>query len=131
MKMGAPCLAMSFPGPGGKFGHRVSFGCSGERHAGRANEVLSRREWIARINHPVDVSPQYQTSPATADAPRKSPIQPYTAANLELRAVHDGTNVYVLARWNDQSLNPDRQRWLFNGSTDPLEPGESATGWTS
>lgn len=52
-------------------------------------------------------------------------------ANLELRAAHDGTNLYILADWNDTNFNVDRRRWLFNGPTDPLKPGESADGWTS
>ncbi|HSQ00703.1 MAG TPA: ethylbenzene dehydrogenase-related protein [Candidatus Dormibacteraeota bacterium] len=52
-------------------------------------------------------------------------------ANLELRAAHDGTALYVLAEWNDTTFNVDRRRWLFNGPTDPLKPGESADGWTS
>jgi hypothetical protein len=53
------------------------------------------------------------------------------AANLELRAVHDGTRIYILLEWNDRALDFDRQRWLFDGPADPLKPGESAAGWTS
>jgi predicted CXXCH cytochrome family protein len=52
-------------------------------------------------------------------------------ANLELRAVHDGANLYILATWSDTSFSIDRRRWLFNGPTDPRKPGESAAGWTS
>jgi predicted CXXCH cytochrome family protein len=52
-------------------------------------------------------------------------------AGLELRAVHDGTTIYILAEWNDGRLDLDRQRWLFDGRADPLKPGESADGWTS
>ena len=52
-------------------------------------------------------------------------------ANLELRATHDGSMLYILAEWNDTSFNVDRRRWLFDGPTDPLKPGESADGWTS
>jgi predicted CXXCH cytochrome family protein len=53
------------------------------------------------------------------------------AADLELRAVHDGSNIYIRAQWNDLRLDVDRERWLFNGPTDPLKAGESAAGWTS
>ncbi len=52
-------------------------------------------------------------------------------ADLELRALHDGENIYVLAQWNDTVLNLDRRRWLYDGPEDPLKPGESAQGWTS
>jgi len=52
-------------------------------------------------------------------------------ANLELRAVHDGTSLYILAEWNDTTFDPDRRRWLFNGPTDPLKAGESSDAWTS
>jgi hypothetical protein len=52
-------------------------------------------------------------------------------ANLELRAVHDGATLYILAEWNDTTLNVDRRRWLFDGPADPLKPSESAEGWTS
>ncbi len=52
-------------------------------------------------------------------------------ANLELRAVHDGETLYVLADWNDRTFNVDRRRALFDGPTDPLKPQESAAGWTS
>lgn len=52
-------------------------------------------------------------------------------AGLELRAVHDGTTIYILAQWNDATFNVDRRRWLFNGPTDPLKPSDPATGWTS
>lgn len=50
---------------------------------------------------------------------------------LELRAVHDGTSIYILAQWNDTTFNLDRDRWLFNGPADALKPAESAAGWTS
>lgn len=52
-------------------------------------------------------------------------------ANLELRAVHDGETLYVLADWNDRTFNVDRRRALFDGPTDPRKPQESAAGWTS
>ncbi|MCK6554429.1 ethylbenzene dehydrogenase-related protein [Candidatus Binatia bacterium] len=52
-------------------------------------------------------------------------------AGLKLRAVHDGTKLYILAEWNDRSFNRDRRRWLFNGPADPLKAGESAAAWTS
>ncbi len=52
-------------------------------------------------------------------------------ADLELRAVHDGSNLYILAQWSDRSFDVDRRRWLYNGPTDPLKPGEAAAGWTS
>ncbi len=53
------------------------------------------------------------------------------AANLEMRAVHDGTDIYILAEWDDVVFNLDRRRWLYNGPLDPLKAGESADGWTS
>jgi hypothetical protein len=52
-------------------------------------------------------------------------------ADLEMRAVHDGTDLYILAEWNDVNFNLDRRRWLYNGPLDPLKAGESADGWTS
>jgi hypothetical protein len=52
-------------------------------------------------------------------------------ADLELRAVHDGTNLYVRAQWTDQRFDVDAQRWLFDGPADPLKPGESASGTTT
>lgn len=52
-------------------------------------------------------------------------------AELTLRALHDGGTLYILATWNDMTFNLDQRRWLFNGPTDPLKPGESAAGWTS
>jgi cytochrome c553 len=52
-------------------------------------------------------------------------------ANLELRGVHDGEKLYILAEWSDTTFNLDRRRWLFDGPTDPLKPEEPADGWTS
>ncbi|MFQ5665342.1 MAG: ethylbenzene dehydrogenase-related protein [Candidatus Binatia bacterium] len=52
-------------------------------------------------------------------------------AELQLRAVHDGQNLYILAQWNDTVFNLDRRRWLYDGPTDPLKPNESTDGWTS
>jgi len=52
-------------------------------------------------------------------------------ANLELRAIHDGTDLFILAEWNDVKFNLDRRRWLYNGPLDPLKADESADGWTS
>lgn len=52
-------------------------------------------------------------------------------ASLELRAVHDGEKIYILAQWDDETFNVDRRRWFFDGPEDPLKPEESAAGWTS
>jgi hypothetical protein len=52
-------------------------------------------------------------------------------ADLELRAVHDGDTLYILANWKDETLDLDSLRWLFNGPADPKKAGESASGWTS
>lgn len=52
-------------------------------------------------------------------------------ADLELKAAHDGDKIYILAEWSDRVFHLDRRRWLYNGPTDPLKPGESADGWTS
>jgi hypothetical protein len=50
---------------------------------------------------------------------------------LTLKAAYDNDNMYILAEWTDSDFDVDRRRWLFNGPTDPLKPGESAVGWTS
>jgi len=52
-------------------------------------------------------------------------------ADLSLKATHDGTSLYILAEWTDREFNLDRRRWLFNGPSDSLKPGESAAEWTS
>lgn len=54
-----------------------------------------------------------------------------TDVDLKLRAVHDGTSLYILAEWNDARFDLDRDRWLYNGPADPLKPQEFAVGWTS
>lgn len=53
------------------------------------------------------------------------------SANLQLRAVHDGQKIYILAEWNDTIFNVDRRRWLFDGPSDPLKASESSAGFTS
>lgn len=53
------------------------------------------------------------------------------AADLKLRAAHDGTSLYILAEWNDSRFDLDRDRWLYNGPPDSRKPEESAAGWTS
>jgi hypothetical protein len=55
------------------------------------------------------------------------------AANLRLTALYTtgSGQIFMRARWNDEIINLDRRRALFNGPTDPQKPGESADGWTS
>jgi hypothetical protein len=50
---------------------------------------------------------------------------------LILKAAYDANNIYIYAEWTDVVFNLDRRRWLYDGPTDPLKPGESADGWTS
>jgi mono/diheme cytochrome c family protein len=55
------------------------------------------------------------------------------SANLRLTALYTtgSGQVFIRARWNDMIRNIDRRRALFNGPSDPQQPGESATGYTS
>lgn len=54
-------------------------------------------------------------------------------ANLRLTALYTtgSGQVFIRARWDDMIFNLDRRRALFNGPSDPQQPGESATGYTS
>ncbi|MDH5379733.1 MAG: c-type cytochrome [Cyclobacteriaceae bacterium] len=48
---------------------------------------------------------------------------------LTLKAAYDDQNLYILASWKDETLNPTLQSWLYNGLADPNKADDPA-GWT-
>ncbi len=52
------------------------------------------------------------------------------SAELTLKAAYDDENLYILASWNDKTLNVSGNNWYYNGPSDPLKD-ESSAGWTS
>jgi mono/diheme cytochrome c family protein len=51
-------------------------------------------------------------------------------SSLVLKAAYDNENLYILASWNDKTINASDGNWIFNGPKDPLKI-EDTVGWTS
>ncbi len=51
-------------------------------------------------------------------------------AGLTLKAAYDDEYLYILASWNDKTLNVSGNNWYYNGPADSLKD-ESSEGWTS
>lgn len=49
---------------------------------------------------------------------------------LTLRAAYDDENIYILAEWDDASINISNGTWLWDGPKDPHKT-DSTNGWTS
>jgi mono/diheme cytochrome c family protein len=50
---------------------------------------------------------------------------------LTLKAAYDAEYLYILAEWNDTTIDVSDHTLLFNGNADPLKPGENTGEWTS
>lgn len=48
---------------------------------------------------------------------------------LTLKSLYDSTNIYILAEWNDSSLNASGRTWLWDGPADPLK-SDDPTKWS-
>lgn len=50
---------------------------------------------------------------------------------LTLKAAYDAEYLYILAEWNDTTVDVSDKTFFFNGNLDPLKSSESNVGWTS
>lgn len=55
----------------------------------------------------------------------------FSDPKLTLKAAYDNENIYILAEWNDPTVDISQGSWFYDGKKDPLKSAESDTGWTS
>jgi hypothetical protein len=53
-----------------------------------------------------------------------------TNPDLRLKAAYDDTYLYILAEWNDATVELSNSSWLWTGPADPLK-ADVTSGWTS
>ncbi|TLX76215.1 hypothetical protein E9993_08375 [Labilibacter sediminis] len=51
------------------------------------------------------------------------------SAIMTLKAGYDESHIYILAEWDDNSVDASFMSWLWNGPSDPLKQ-EGSDGWT-